>query len=132
MSYRRISCQRDGPVLVAQVAADAFAKDESTNRSASPEIKEDLLRLAESITGPLLLDMSAVRSIAVDGFGTLILFERKITSTGHPWALCVNDEVWQLFRVTRLDQKVKRFPDIPTAVRELLCESQDAPPHQVD
>jgi len=132
MSYRRISCEPDGPVLVVQVAENGFAKADGADRATNTEIKEDLLHLAESVTGPVLLDMTAVRSIAVDGFGTLIHFEKKMATTGHPWALCVNEDVWQLFRVTRLDQRVKRFPDVPTAIRELVCESQDAPPHQVD
>lgn len=68
----------------------------------------------------LIVDLGHVGVLTSDGIGMLVRLHKRVGERGGRLAVCaLNDELAELFKITRMDRLFLVAPDRPAAEREL-------------
>jgi len=71
----------------------------------SPQLREALLESAQSTSGPLLIDLSAVGYMDSSGVGTMVYVKREVERAGRRVVLIgLQPRVRSVFEITHLDK----------------------------
>jgi anti-sigma B factor antagonist len=73
----------------------------------------------------LVLDMSRLRSMDSSGLGVLIgLYASFERSTGHLLLAGLNDRIWDLFRMCKIEDLFTRYPTVADAEQALPAAAE--------
>lgn len=106
----------DGNVVIATLARERILEDADIR--ALEETILPLIGQAEAIR--LVIDFSSVQFLTSAALGLLIRISKKVREQRGRLALCsIQPKIYEVFKITQLDQVFQIFPDVRQAVKGL-------------
>lgn len=123
MAHLALSAARPDGITVARV----IAPDRRVSVSADygpdgrqQRLPEDLLRLARTAAGPVVLDARGVEQIDSAGVGIVLSLWKGLRVANLPLALAAPESIRQVFEAARLTRLFPCSADVPAACRAVL------------
>ncbi len=106
----------EGDVTIATLTRERILEDADIR--ALEETILPLIAQADSIR--LVIDFSTVRFLTSAALGLLIRISKKVREQGGRLALCsIQPKIYEVFRITQLDQVFQIFPDADQAAKNV-------------
>ena len=118
MSESLVEIGIEGGIHIARVTSSNL--DTLRGAELTDQLKVLVPRLA---SGPLILDLSAVRFMQTQGLRAALLLFKSVKAAGGRVCICVCDEsVRGMFAVTKLDSIVEIHDDMESAMRAMSAD----------
>ncbi len=131
MAHLTLSATRPDGVTVARVIAPdhrvtAFSEYDPDGRPQ--RLPEDLLKLARTAQGPVVLDCRGVDLIDSAGVGVILALWKGLRLAKHPLAICGVASIRQVFEVARLTRLFPVHTDLTEAAKSILPQGIEPSP----
>ncbi|MEM9896017.1 MAG: STAS domain-containing protein [Bacteroidota bacterium] len=82
----------------------AKIEEEKLDSTLAPELKSEMLNLAQEGVKSLVIDMSPVKYVDSSGLSALLVGNRSFSETGAFVLFGINDHVMKLIKISQLDK----------------------------
>lgn len=131
MAHLVLSAAYSHGITVARVIAPdhrVSASLECEPDGRSQLLPDDLVRLSRSASNPVVLDCRMVEQIDSAGVGIILSLWKGLRVAKHAMALCVTENVRQVFDVARLTRLIPCAADLAECCRVVLPEGAISAP----
>jgi anti-anti-sigma factor len=130
MSFHSLELIHQGSVVVARLPGSWLGDPTGEGPGNDPDARQqraELTELPDSVSAPLILDLSNVSGVAGDGVPLLFTLSRSLRKRGKAMALCgVSPLLAELFEIVKFARVIPYFPDRDSARTWLTEESKEA------
>ena len=100
--------------------------EKNIDASIQDEFKDALTGAIDEGHRKIILDLSHVKFLDSSGLGVMVSMVKKLTGSGALAFCGVQEQVAQVFSLTRLDRVFNIYPNKDVALGALLPDSKDA------